>query len=41
MRCPTRFPANLIWHFRGNMLCDRTVTLAFDAVPESGAHYGG
>ena len=25
-----------IWHGRGIMLCDRAVTLAFDAVPDGG-----
>jgi hypothetical protein len=30
-----------VWHYRLNMVCDRTVTLAFGAVPDGGTHDGG
>jgi hypothetical protein len=33
-------PTQPIWQWWGNMLCDRAVTHAFDAVPDSSTHKG-
>jgi hypothetical protein len=37
---PRRAPPKPVWQRRGNMLCDRAVTLVFDASPEGGVHDG-